>query len=67
MLQLVAIAVYMGWKKCGTFSSFSWRTPAIYHINILRNPNRENDVDVHWGQKCKAEIDVFCNKKNNYM
>ena len=27
-------------QKCGTFSSFPWLSPDIYHIIILRNPNR---------------------------
>ena len=37
----------MDWKKCGTFSCFSWPSPDIYHIDILRNPN-EVVVRYHW-------------------
>ena len=47
-----AIAVNMEWQKCGTFSSFRWLSPDIYHINILRNPN---EVDVHWGRSAKPK------------
>ena len=42
----INIAVNMDWKKCGTFSSFRWISPDIYHINILRNPN---EVDISIG------------------
>ena len=52
------IAVNMDRKTCGTFSSFRWLSPDIYHIiiNILRNPN---EVDVHWGDLGDAISDVF--------
>ena len=46
------IAVNMDRKKCGTFSSFRWLSPDIYHINISRNPN---EVDVHWDRRAKPK------------
>ena len=41
-----------GPKKMRDVSSFRWLLPAIYHINILRNPN---EVDVHWGRNAKPK------------
>ena len=29
-----------GPNKCGTFSSFRWLPPDIYHINIIEEPER---------------------------
>ena len=49
---VVCIAVNMDRKTCGTFSSFRWLSPDIYHINISRNPN---EVDVHWDRSAKPK------------
>ena len=57
--ETTVIAVNMDRKKCGTFSSFRWLSPDIYHINILRNPN---EVDIHWGRGAKPNIRLFESK-----
>ena len=51
-VQVICIAVNMDRNKCGTFSSFRWLSPDIYHINILKNPN---EVDIHWGRSAKPK------------
>ena len=47
--RLKIIAVNMDRKKCGTFSSFHWFSPDIYHHQHLEEPKRGG---CSLGQKC---------------
>ena len=56
---------YPNTTKCGTFSSFPWLSPDIYHINIKNYwGTRTRWIGPYpLGHKCKAEIEVFMNQK----
>ena len=50
------IAVKKDWKKCGTFSSFRWLSPVIYHINIWGTRTRWMSI---WAKVLSRNWRVF--------
>ena len=51
----MCIVVNMDRKKCGTFSSFRWLSPDIYHNEHLEEPERGG----HWGRSAKPKYSVL--------